>query len=69
MVELDVTDLDGAHYFGKKNSPMVSAACGRWADTTFPIKDGDDAAYWTDLKWKFLMDDESRVQVSLSLSL
>ena len=62
IIELDVTDLDAVHYFGKKNSPMVSAACGRWADTTFPQKDAGDACYWTGLDWKFLMDDNLNVQ-------
>ncbi len=60
--EIDVTDLDAVHYFGKKNSPMVSAACGRWADTTFAQTDAGESTFWTGLTWKFLMDDDLSVQ-------
>jgi len=62
IIELDVTDLDAVHFFGIKNSPMVSAACGRWADTTRAQKEAGDACYWTGLTWNFLMDDNLSVQ-------
>jgi len=62
VLELDVTDLDAVHFFGIKNSPMVSAACGRWADTTWAQKEAGDTCYWTGLKWNFLMDDNLNVQ-------
>ncbi len=62
IIELDCTDLDAVHYFGKKNSPMVSAACGRWADTTSVQPNAGEATYWTGLDWKFLMDDQLNVQ-------
>ncbi len=60
--ELDVTDLDPVHWFGKKNSPVVSGACGRWAETTTVSPDAGESAYWVGLEWKFLMDDKLHVQ-------
>jgi hypothetical protein len=60
--ELDVTDLDPVHWFGKKNSPIVSGACGRWAETTTVALDAGESAYWVGLDWKFLMDDKLHVQ-------
>ena len=56
--ELDVTDLDPVHWFGKKNSPVVSGACGRWAETTKVSPNAGESAYWVGLDWKFLMDDK-----------
>jgi hypothetical protein len=62
IIELDVTDLDAVHYFGKLNSPVVSAACGRWADTTTVQPDAGESTFWTGLTWRFLIDDNLSVQ-------
>ena len=62
ILEVDVNDLDQAHWFGKKNSPIVSGACGRWAATTSARSEAGENAYWTDLEWKFLMDDKLHAQ-------
>lgn len=62
IMEVDVTDLDAVHWFGKKNSPVVSGACGRWAATTSAKTEAGADAFWEGLTWKFLMDDKINVQ-------
>ena len=71
ILSLDVTDLKPMHALGlggvtfgtgSKNSPVVSAACGKFAATTSTQRHVGKDAYWDDLNWSFLMDDSLSLQ-------
>lgn len=61
VLSIDVTDLKPMHIL-EKNSPVVSAACGKFAATTKVQKLAGKDAFWDDLNWSFLMDDSISLQ-------
>lgn len=52
--EIDITNLVKVHTL-KKNSPFVSAACGKWTAVTKPIDNVAGSCYWTNLGWEFIL--------------